>query len=442
MTRKKKNNFIEYGLQNGQSSVALNLKNVILNNVLKYFFIESFQDVKLINTKLVPNNAVSFPALKNSYIKFFYDSEKVKDKILIANFQSSTTTEKFNIRLFPNQNLTTLHLGSFKKENDFLQTDTSIVFLENAKIIKAIILENDNIQFTKTDNPENLMPLVADMGSVIYWNKELWRTNDFELFSWELLENVLVFDFLDYAIQDLYLKRLAFFVEKVGYSGKLHEDEKIKHLHGFNAHDYKAESLADFFNLANQTNFSLNEKEKILCKILENNKIIKRIVLENGNEKFVPLNGAIISISQQSNGALRHLLLAHECFHGIYFTDEKFRNYVQTVFEKVDSTEWAFMKSYFVNTPNLSYNPKDDYLLKNEFMAYLLQQSTKACSSYFADNLANRKFVNAATPELCKKIKETRAQSLTDAAIALDNYVYENYALNAGRVFLISRSSN
>ena len=62
-------------------------------------------------------------------------------------------------------------------------------------------------------------------------------------------------------MQDDLLKRMAFFTEKEGFRGRLAADEEIKDLHGFNAHDYRAETLAAFFDLA----------EKAVNKLIKQN---------------------------------------------------------------------------------------------------------------------------------------------------------------------------
>ena len=77
---------------------------------------------------------------------------------------------------------------------------------------------------------------LADFGRIL---RSPPSDRDFDLYRWDLLPTTLIFDFKDYAIQDKYLKRLAFFVEKLGFKGRLASDEEIAGLHGWNAHDYR-----------------------------------------------------------------------------------------------------------------------------------------------------------------------------------------------------------
>ena len=277
-----------------------------------------------------------------------------------------------------------------------------------------------------------MKPILADPGLVRFWPKSKWRHSDFELFAWEYFPSVLIFDFANYKIQDDFLKRLAFFVEKSGYVGTLMKDEEIKNLHGYNAHDYKAESLAAFFDTAQSQNFKLNQSELLLRHILLENGII----IAQGN-KIIPGNGAIISLSQESAAYLRNSFLCHEGMHGIFFIDQDYRSYINDLYNKTDKNSIEFLKAYFVATPSLNYDINDDYLLKNEFMGYLVQQGLTFTSKYFSTNLATRKGVNEKFPELCKYIKNTKAQGFVDAATHLDEYLYNRWGMQTGREWTV-----
>ncbi len=277
----------------------------------------------------------------------------------------------------------------------------------------------------------------SDLGLIPTWPIEQWHRKDFELFQWDMFPNILLFDFANYDIQDDYLKRLAFYVEKVGYRGKLWADKDIAALHGYNAHDYRAESLANFFNAAVNENFKLNASEYYLCDILVKYGII---IPDADGVHFVPGKGGIISISKESTVELRTSLLAHESFHGIYFVDEPFRIKVSEVCATMDQKSLQFLKSYFASQPSLGYDLSDTYLVENEIMAYIMQQSVKGQAYYFADNIAWRGTVMKALPELASYVRSTRAAGLTAAATMLDEYVFERWGLNSGRTSMISVS--
>ena len=277
----------------------------------------------------------------------------------------------------------------------------------------------------------------SDLGLIPTWPMEQWQRKDFELFQWNMFPNILLFDFANYDVQDDYLKRLAFYVEKVGYRGKLWADKDIANLHGYNAHDYRAESLANFFNAAVNENFTLNASEYYLCDIL-----VKYGIIEPDSDglHFVPGKGGIISISKESTVELRTSLLAHESFHGIYFVDEPFRNKVSEVCATMDQKSLQFLKSYFASQPSLGYDLADTYLVENEIMAYIMQQSVKGQAYYFADNIAWRGSVMKALPDLAAYVRSTRAAGLTDAASMLDEYVFGRWGLNSGRTSMVSVS--
>ncbi|MDR0721053.1 MAG: hypothetical protein LBF78_15590, partial [Treponema sp.] len=100
------------------------------------------------------------------------------------------------------------------------------------------------------DRPFPDEPIPADPGLVLDYPRTAWRDSRYEVFRWESFPSVLVFDFADYAVQDRFLKRLAFYVEKAEFRGRLAEDREIASLHGWNAHDYRSQDLAAFFEAA------------------------------------------------------------------------------------------------------------------------------------------------------------------------------------------------
>ena len=278
--------------------------------------------------------------------------------------------------------------------------------------------------------------VTADLGCIPSWPSELWQRKDFELFRWNMFPNILVFDFANYAVQDTYLKRLAFYVEKAGYRGKLWADNDIKNLHGYNAHDYRAESLAQFYDVARTQNFKLNDSEYLLRDIL----IMYGIIGRNADGSYVPGDGGIISISKESNVSLREKLLVHESFHGIYFGDASFRQKVTDVCKVMDPQSLLFIKQYFASQPTLGYDLNDTYLIENEVMAYIMQQAVSAQKTYFADDLAWRGSVLNYMPDLASYVRKTKAEGIKEAAVMLDDYAFARWGLNCGRTSMITVS--
>ena len=275
-----------------------------------------------------------------------------------------------------------------------------------------------------------LSPITADPGIILHWPQTQWRQSSYELFAWEQFPSVLIFDFADYSVQDAYFKRLSFFAEKKGFTGKLLFDEDIASLHGFNANDYRAETLAAFFQKAEAEHFPLSKSELHLRKILFHNGIIVRT--ETGIEAG---NGAIVSISRQSSPDLRYRFITHECLHGIYFTEESFRDIVSTVFRQTDPRAVLFLRRYFEIYPTLQYNTDDDYLLQNEFMAYLLQQGRSSLQQYYT-RISWFRTIYRAEPALCKYIRNTNAKAFMQAAAQMSSFLYTTWGIKGGRIHL------
>jgi len=275
-------------------------------------------------------------------------------------------------------------------------------------------------------------PVKADPGLVIAWPRENWRNKDYEIFRWERFPQLLIFDFADYAVQDRMLKRLAFFVEKAGFRGRLAVDEEIAELHGWNAHDYRAADLARFFDLARNSGFPLLGEELELERILLNEGIIRE---EKGG--IVEGSGAIISITRESPDYLRYRFMAHEGFHGLFFIDEDFRNFSRRRWEQLSAPAKRFITSFFEYQ---QYDTKDEYLLINEFMAHVLQQSVSQSTVYFgmalpllieptwrASALPQKDEASGTWPDL--------AGAFTTEAEAFSAYVRQRWGLAAGRVW-------
>ena len=225
---------------------------------------------------------------------------------------------------------------------------------------------------------DNLTPLPADIGHIIFSDFDSSRRLDWELYRWNLIPEVLIFDTSDYEVQSRFFKRLAFFVEKPGYVGTLVSDEKLVGKHGWNAHDYKADDLAAFFSEAGKQDFNLNPEELILRQVLIDNKII--ITPSPGDTAYKEGVGAVLSVSRETLPNWRYRFLTHECLHGIFFTDAEFRVSIEEVFNSLAPGELEFWKRLL---DYRRYDVNNRYLLINEFMAYSLQQPVNDVDDYF-----------------------------------------------------------
>lgn len=334
--------------------------------------------------------------------------------------------ESILVRRSPGQRQVTFHCMGL--ENPY----APLVMEAGRDMVTGITLELVSAQISS--DGAVLEPLVTDPGMIPLWPQKAWRHKDYELFEWQQFPGLLFFDTADYQVQDDFFKRLAFFTEKTGYIGTLVSDKDLAGQHGFNAHDYRSETLAAFFTLAEKTNFPLNQKELILRDILLHNGIIRKAAA--GYESGY---GAIISLSQESAMYLRYTFVAHEGFHGIFFVSEDFRRQVASVYQNADPQSLRFLHRYFQLQASLNYNLDDTYLMHNEFMAYVLQQPVNRTGAYFADNLAQRGSMLRAEPELCGYIQTSKGEGFRLASEELSRFVFRNWGIEAGRVSLVSR---
>lgn len=253
---------------------------------------------------------------------------------------------------------------------------------------------------------------------------------DFAWYRWDLLPDVIMFDFKDYATQDAYLKRLAFFVEKKGFAGSLASDKDIAALHGWNAHDYKTDDLARFFSVAEKTGFQLNPEELRLRDFL-----VEKKLLERRGKEYLGLSGAIISISQESPPYLRHTFLTHESSHAIFFADSRYRQYCVSMWNAMSKEEKWFWILYF---GWMNYDTSSAYLMASEMQAYLIQQPAKNAEEYFTKTLVERLLEHH--PELEAPLADymdTFGKEFASKAEMLDRWLRASYGFGAGTTFFL-----
>lgn len=435
-------------------------------NLPKGFFISSDYDCKIVAACAVPsemgfdiNYEVPFYGFAGNggYLDFSNNTIDFSGASLVfpventlissmPEFAITLDQTKENKSTLENKVLINFTLGGEKFSLKNVKTDSQIIIPSSAlksPFSRAEITQNSNhissFILRATYNQPNsegqvLIPVRTDPGLILNYNKSAWRTLDYEIFEWDRFERILFFDTRNYNIQDNFFKRMAYFVEKEGYKGTLLTDEQLQGKHGYNAHDYSAVSMANFFNKALQENFTLNKEEEILKKILLENDLI-----EFDGTVFIPNEGGIVSISQESAPYLRSTFLAHEGWHTLFFKDEEFRNFTSAVYYTMDQTSIQFLKDYFKSQPGLGYDQNDDYLMHNEFMAYIMQQNISEVSKYFV-HLANRGSVIKYTPKLAAYVRKTEGKTFEDAALALNDFVFDKYQIIGGNITLISKN--
>ena len=367
-----------------------------------------------------------------------YDNPQYKSTIdEKVNVDLNAGGERLFINNVPGASRVVIPLASIKNPYSMMNFSSnkmcvSSLYMSVSKnaIKKADFIAQNEI---RSASDEILIPVSTDPGFILNYDMLKWRTDDYEIFEWDRFSHILFFDTRNYEVQDKFFTRLAFFVEKAGYKGQLLSNDQLKGLHGYNAHDYSAQSMASFFNTATDLNFRLNYEEELLKKIL----IVNGFFEPDGD--YVRANdGGLVSISRETPDWSRRNLLAHEGWHTIFFRDEEFRNFVAAVYGTIDYDSRQFLIDYFRSQSSLGYDTNDEYLMHNEFMAYIMQQPISEVANYFV-HLAGRGTVMAATPYLCAYIKQNNARAFEDAAGMINDFVFDRYGIVAGNISIVSR---
>ena len=371
--------------------------------------------------------------------------KSIMPKILVRLSDNEELSEKKQPKkIYLNAGGEVLAFYRFKgKENFTLQTAMlSNPFSQfslsdkDARISRLLMAEND-ISFLPESDGTVKEPLETEPGLLPASKKANWRNRDYELYKWEGKDGILLFDTKDYGVQSDFFTRLAFFSEKAGFRGKILTDEELEGMHGYNAHDYSPETLARFFSKAKNEYFEknvLNKKELLLREILLHNGLIIQ-----EKDAYKAGKGAVVAISQESAPYLRQSLCAHEVWHGLFFTDEDFRNTTAAIFYTADPNAVNFLLSYWKTNPSLNYDTSDTYLIHNEFMAYIMQNPINRISAYFM-RLASFNSSQRNIPMESDYVIRTNGRAFEDAALTFESYAKDRWGLECGRVSLVTRA--
>jgi hypothetical protein len=256
-------------------------------------------------------------------------------------------------------------------------------------------------------------PITADLSQVVSAPTASWRSPVVEIYRWDHFPDIIVIDTADFHTQDRMFTRLAYFVEKKGFRGKLLSNARLAGRHGWNAHDYGPDGLASFFNAASERAFPLNTEEKGL----ESLALREGILLPDG-ERVAPGTGGVLSISRSSSAIERRYLLTHESFHGIFFSSAEYRETCFRLWDSLPPEERHFYRTFL---DSLGYDSDDRFLAVNEFQAYLMQQPLEYALSYFGRFFARFGEPGAVNPD-----------SVLASAEELDAYLSSTFGVRAG----------
>lgn len=328
----------------------------------------------------------------------------------------------FELRLRPGTHRVYLYPEMLRGSDDLLgfRHDNTDARLRSVRV-RSIPRES---QSTEIYIPE---PLPIDLGGLLNYSPAQWRNEDFELFSWSVFPEVLIFDFANFQVQSDFFRRLSYFVEKVGFRGNLLTDAQLAGRHGWNAHNYRPTDLARFFNSARETGFALNERELQLEKLL----LFHGLLIQEGGELSAG-EGAIISLTQdpaQMWGS-RYLFLNHESLHGLFYNMSELQERSRQLWFALDDDVRRYIERYF---SYVGYDPADEYLMINEFQAYMLQQDISEIRWYVDDRMGGR--LEDRHPELKDFVQRVRGLAGSQAFAAaeqLQSIIYQKHGFIAG----------
>ena len=355
-----KRDFVEgFVISHDSVSQSENFKNIISDNKNSFAFdLDGYFDAGPLSHLVIEVDAKPLSSVEHIHVDFF------------------TGGQRNTIRAFPAKGrvvITATDLSEvipgFQQGKTKADTIVTVTSSDTTNTFNKILLLRNQIDTSQ------LIGLKADLETILNYSMEKWRRKDFELFSWTILPEYLFIDLIDYHYQDMMFKRLAFFVEKANFAGKLLTHAEMRGRHGWNAHNYKADDLCNFFNLAQQTNFQLTEEEELLKVILQKNNVIKK-----EGDLLVPIKGGILTVTREATMDLRRLFLNHEGYHGIFFASEEFRKKCWEIWNNSSPNVKRFWEVFLSSR---SYDITNEYLLVNEVMGFNLQQTPAAGRDYF-----------------------------------------------------------
>jgi hypothetical protein len=261
-------------------------------------------------------------------------------------------------------------------------------------------------------------PISASLSNIEGQSGDMPEGAAFAIYRWDRFPAVIVLDMADFAEQDRMFSRLAFYLEKPGYRGRLLPDAQLAGKHGWNAHDYGPEGLASFFNAAETARFPLDAEELLLRGLA-----LREGIIEREGEIFLPGSGAVLSISRSSSKYERIFLLAHESYHGIFFCSEEYRELCERLWKAAPASSRLFMRRLLAA---LDYDPSSHGLVVNEFQAYLLQQPRSAASAYF-ERVGRLVADEAGVPTAAEVLP-----SLLKDEAALEDFLKARFSVKAG----------
>ena len=312
----------------------------------------------------------------------------------------------------------TSSIGFIPKDITVMQFDSGLDMLDSVEM-KEIVL----------DGKPSLTPLPADFKLILENDPAQWRYSDWEVYTWESFPGILIIDFQNFNIQSHMFKRLSYFVEKKGYTGKIHSFLRLSGKTDWNAHNYKAKDLAAFFSEAQRSGALLTSAESYLRELLLANGIIEKdeAGYTGGEDK------GIVSVSRESASHVRSLLLTHEGYHGLFYAAPGLKELVYELWDALAPEAQEMWTEYLRTADVWNYDYNNEYLLRNELLGYLMQQ--KDFSQYF-DNMMFPRLLKRVPDkeEHFKQNHDVAKQAFLDAALKIAVFLQNTYNLSPGNL--------
>ncbi len=220
-----------------------------------------------------------------------------------------------------------------------------------------------------------LDPLPADPATVLHYDPRLWRRPDYELFAWERFPGILILDTADYAVQDRFFKRLAFFVEKQGYRGRL-----VSRAGGERAARVQRPRLpgrgpGPLLRGGRCPGLRLEPGGGAAARHPDRQRPAAR-----RRQRAADGRARCCRSRSESSDLLRAHLLTHEAFHGLFFTLPRYREACEAAWRELEEPERRFWR-LFLDWGGYDFH--DGFLAANEMQAYLFQQPRAGLNFYF-----------------------------------------------------------
>jgi len=205
-----------------------------------------------------------------------------------------------------------------------------------------------------------------------------------------LAENpkILVVEFPDLAAQALALNRLAALIEKHNAPrDRLLSDESLtKFIEQagdtsetfYFGHDYQAEAVAKFFNLAVLQQVRLNADELRLRNLLLEANLLReeggQMVANPGHQAIVTFTALQAdrpqtSVDEAVDAQRREAILRHELSHGEFFTNVNYRDHCWTFWQQLTDSDRSLLRKFLAGQ---GYDPHNESLMVNEAQAFLI----------------------------------------------------------------------